>query len=798
MEFPAFSVRLRSKPFPVVVEFTPRARADLDRIIQFAKAALEQDGRSKEAEPAVAALSLTQNPAGRLSFETGAAVEYLLAKGFPREIELIPHVTGKDMNVDALRVLFRSLLDAGIRTVLALTGDKPVSARGVFEVDSLGLLDLVRQTNVERLSKARNDAQFRTLPQLEAGAAVSPFKYTEGSRSMQYIKAEKKLRQGARFLVAQAGWDSARSRELIQTFRPGSVPVVGNVLVVDYPTARIMKSLPGCVVTDEFLTRLSAEDSAAALERAAQQVAMFRDLGYAACHIGNVESIEDVETILKRSAEIQDWTEFRENLDFAPAGVEAKATVAKNGARLTRWTHDAVFEDNGALHGLARTLLKPVEKSRVRQGPLYHLFRMSETLAKGALFECQLCGDCYLPEDQFVCTQSQCEKRLPNVPCGDSTLDGLCGNNEDRPCAAEVIYARAKARGEVDDLRKEIHAPRLNELRGSPSILNYFFGRSHGMDKSPLEDVPLIQIAELLHASIPSVGVAMRAMEELGEEGYTKPNRGLDVILETIEKQASLKPAFLDVNVDELSGDTPAIMRRYVRLVHEHGKGVPPCIDSSNPEVLRAGLEEWFGLGVDAIPLVNSVPFHETEKFEPVLALRRDHAFSVVGMLVNDQGPMKSAEAMHDAAGNLFESFRQRGFEAGEVFFDAVTLGLTFDSCIDAMGEFKPSHTHNSLQAIRRIMNDPKMKGVHTVLGVSNWPHGVKKRRIGHIRAFVKVAMDYGLDAAIVDVTHLYGVKPADEELVQLVEMFASLDGGEDSFMTYTETIADVREKGWM
>lgn len=792
-----FSQRLRAKPFPCLVEFTPRTAADVDKTGEFARKAVELNEKLKDLGFGIAGISITQNPAGRISYETGAAVGRLLGKGFPSELELIPHVTGKDMNVDAVRGLLRSLLEAGVTTLLALTGDKPISARGVFEVDSLGILDLVRQTNVERLRGARSDEKFRTVPLLEAAAAVSPFKYTEASWSMQLIKAEKKIRTGARFLICQAGWDSQKSAELMKILGPRKVPILGNVLVVDAAVARLMKNLPGCVVTDAFLETLNNEDYEGSLRRAAQQTAMFRSLGYAGAHLGNVEKIEDVESILRQAAEIKNWEEHKKNLDFAPE-FEGPPKPPKKASRFVRALHDKVFEPEGAGYAMARTLLKPAEKSRVKGGgPMYHLFRMTETLAKNAMFECQLCGDCYLPEDQFVCTQSQCEKRLPNPPCGDSTVDGRCGNDPERPCAAEVIYARAQAAGQLDRLKADVRPPRLNPLRGTPSILNYFFGRSHGMEKSPLEDSGLIEVAELLHASIPAVGTAMRAMEELGEEGYTTPNRGYDVILDYIQSQAALKPAYLDVNIDELGGDTPTIMKRFMRLLREHANGVPPCVDSSNPEVLRAGLQAWFELDGKP-PLVNSIPSHEIKKFESVLALRKDHKFSVVGMLVDENGPIRSADGMHAAAKEFYSVFREHGFEADEIFYDAVTLGITFDSCLDSMGEVQPSHTYNSFQAIKKIMNDPGMKGVHTILGVSNWPHGVKKRRIGHIRAFVHVAMAHGLDAAIVDVKHLFGVKPADPDLIGLVEMFASLDGSEDTFMTYQETVADARAKEWM
>ena len=43
----------------------------------------------------------------------------------------------------------------------------------------------------------------------------------------------------------------------------------------------------GCVVTDGFLQRLHGEEEDAALTRAAQQIAMFRALGYAGADLGH-------------------------------------------------------------------------------------------------------------------------------------------------------------------------------------------------------------------------------------------------------------------------------------------------------------------------------------------------------------------------------------------------------------------------------------------------------------------------------------------------------------------------------
>jgi cobalamin-dependent methionine synthase I len=123
---------------------------------------------------------------------------------------------------------------------------------------------------------------------------------------------------------------------------------------------------------------------------------------------------------------------------------------------------------------------------------------------------------------------------------------------------------------------------------------------------------------------------------------------------------------------------------------------------------------------------------------------------------------------------------------------------MTADSCMDGMGELKPSHTRNGFLGIQKIKSDPEMKGVRSVQGVSNWVYGVKKRRVGHIRAYIAVAQKYGLDGAICDSEKRYGVEPAPPELMDLVETFVSLDGGEDSMMTYSAAIQNARQNDWI
>ncbi len=791
---------IRAGRFCVILEFTPHSAADVRRLADIGRRLPGLNIRYGPRGLVVPAVTLTQNPGGSPSYDHQAALAILRENGWPEEIELIPHVTGKDQNSDSIASALRAMVDRGVRTVLALTGDVP-SGKGVFEFDSLGLLSFLRRVNADLLRPAKDDEAFNRQPLLEAGAAVSPFKYTPGSLAMQLIKASKKIREGAAFLACQAGWDARRSEQLIAELRDTGVPLIGNAMVVNDVAARHMQSLPGCVIADDFIRRLQKEGEEDNLSRSARQIAMFRALGYAGADLGrpgDFTSIAPVERILDEALSIGDWTAFRDDLTFAPP--DAPAPAAGGGAGFSWAVHRAVFEEEGSLHGVARAVLKPFNRSAEREGALYRLFRSMEDFGKGLAYECGHCGDCFLPENQYVCTMGQCEKGLANVPCGDADPQGRCGNNKDRICAGEKVYGRLLKRKAVEEFRRVTMPPRRPALEGSSSVLNYFFGRDHNARPRPLAGSGLVQVAELVHASIPYAGAALRHMESLGPAGFDTNNRGRLAVEALVREQAEQGGDFIDLNIDALSGpDKPGFMRRLVRLVLQSGGGVPPCVDSSDPAVLEAGLDEWLGAGADLPPpLVNSVTFSETERYAGLLARRTARRFGVVCLLVGREGPLKSADEMTAAAREMFRRCRRDGFEPGDLFFDTVTLGIGTDSFLDAAGDVKPSHTHNSFRAIRAIREDAEMKGVHALLGVSNWVYGAAKRRIGHLRAFIEVAREYGLDAVIADASKEFGLKPAPPELMDLVRMFASLDGGEASMDRYTDTIAAAREAGWV
>ena len=122
----------------------------------------------------------------------------------------------------------------------------------------------------------------------------------------------------------------------------------------------------------------------------------------------------------------------------------------------------------------------------------------------------------------------------------------------------------------------------------------------------------LISIGESVHASIPKTSKIMRQLAGLGPEAYSKPSGELNYIKALIESQASEGADYIAVNLDAFGEDTPQVavdmMVQYVRLVRRWGRGVPICIDSSDDNVLTAGLKEWYNTDEPVKqPLINSV-----------------------------------------------------------------------------------------------------------------------------------------------------------------------------------------------
>ena len=746
-------------------------------------------------------ITVPQNPGGVANIDPSDVLAVVETKNLLGGLDYIPHLSCKDNNTDSLTSTLVGYRQRSIESVLALTGDKPVSATGVFEVESVGLLSLMSHLNHQTMAKVKPDQQG--VHQFYSGAAVSPFKYTEASLMQQYYKMEKKIAEGAQFLVTQVGWDWKKSLELARYCKDNSIttPLIGNVywLTTKTPAPRLMHDikLPGCFVSDDLLAKLQSESVNEHIERAAQQVAMYKSMGYAGVDVGGVHDYDIFLKILNRADEIGDgWEQYKDNLywpakkvfylyDDMGEQVSLSKPKRKFNERFFDFMHRAILDsDYKGFHCLKWVLnLLRVNKE---DGFTYKAFNAIEKSFKYCAFECAECGDCYLPENFGYCTIGGCEKGMDNAPCGDSTVDGYCGNNLERLCIGERIYNSAAARpGGREKLRKMLNKPRIPALEHTSSIVNYLFGKDHTMT------TPLIGIGESIHASIPKTGKIMKELHDLGANAYTKESVSLNYIRALVEEQANDDASYIAVNLDAFGENDPqqavGMMVEYTKLVRKWSKGVPICIDSSDDNVLIAGLKEWYNTD-EAVkpPLINSIKTHTTDA---MMALKKTYDFSFIGLLVSEDKPTgpggsHSVEELFGLAKEIFDKAMQYGFKAEEVYFDSTVFPIAIDM---PMEPGVPGYTYRAFETIKKIKTDPAMKDCHCSLGLSNSCRDLPGRRVGIARAYTAKAMEYGLDAGIVNVAHRFGEKPVDPELLKLVDAYAKLDGNMDNLTNAME-----------
>jgi methionine synthase / methylenetetrahydrofolate reductase(NADPH) len=203
--------------------------------------------------------------AGMSSLMVSATIERLA------EIETIPHLTTRDWSVMGLESMLLGAHAEGVRNVLAITGDPPEvgdypGARGVYEIDSIGLIQLM--TNLNR-GEDFNGRPIDAPTSFFSGVAVNP---TPDDLDLELERFEQKLEAGAKYAMTQIVFDLSYLDRFVERLG-GSWPIpvlIGIFPLTSYRLAlRLHNEVPGILVPD------SLQD---ALERAGSDAS---DVGFA-------------------------------------------------------------------------------------------------------------------------------------------------------------------------------------------------------------------------------------------------------------------------------------------------------------------------------------------------------------------------------------------------------------------------------------------------------------------------------------------------------------------------------------
>jgi methionine synthase I (cobalamin-dependent) len=193
-------------------------------------------------------------------------------------IETIPHLTTRDWTVMGLESMLLGAHAEGVRNVLAITGDPPEvgdypGARGVYEVDAIGLTQLMARLN---RGEDFNGRPIDAPTSFFIGVAVNP---TPDDMELELDRFRQKLEAGAHFAMTQIVYDL----DMLDAFRErlgGEWPIpvlVGIFPLTSYRLAlRLHNEVPGIVVPEplqDALRDAGSEASAIGMEHARELIA---------------------------------------------------------------------------------------------------------------------------------------------------------------------------------------------------------------------------------------------------------------------------------------------------------------------------------------------------------------------------------------------------------------------------------------------------------------------------------------------------------------------------------------------
>jgi methionine synthase / methylenetetrahydrofolate reductase (NADH) len=259
----SLAAKLEHREFVRVVQLDPPRGTNSERIVEAARA-LAATGR-------VDALDINSNPLARLRMDSlWLAAEVQRAAG----IETVPHVTPRDASLMGLQAQLLGAWRAGIRNLLAISGDPSQLGDypGVHDVYHVDIFELVR--SVSRMAEGFDCAgsPIGEPPAFLLGVAVNP---AAPDLDHEIDRLRRKAGAGAQFAMSQVFFSWAPWERLLDRCG-GALPLPALVAVWPLPSFRLALRLhnevPGIEVPEDLLRRL--EDAGADAAKVGRETAL--------------------------------------------------------------------------------------------------------------------------------------------------------------------------------------------------------------------------------------------------------------------------------------------------------------------------------------------------------------------------------------------------------------------------------------------------------------------------------------------------------------------------------------------
>jgi 5-methyltetrahydrofolate--homocysteine methyltransferase len=188
---------------------------------------------------------------------------------------------------------------------------------------------------------------------------------------------------------------------------------------------------------------------------------------------------------------------------------------------------------------------------------------------------------------------------------------------------------------------------------------------------------------------------------------------------------------FLDVNAGMPPDREPEDMVWLVQTILSVCE-IPLCLDSANPEALRAGLA-----GINAPAMINSVS-GEKSRIDGVLPLACEFGTSLILLPLDETGIPKTSDGRMAIAERLVGLAKAGGLSEDQLYLDPLATAIS-------TGTDTAMVTFETIQKIRKAF-----PGAHVTIGLSNISFGMPLRSLIN-QSFLSMAILSGLDSAIMN-----------------------------------------------
>jgi methionine synthase I (cobalamin-dependent)/5,10-methylenetetrahydrofolate reductase len=242
--------KLAEGKFVSFVEILPPRGIDATR---------EIDGARRCAEAGIDCINVPDGP--RASARMSAQVTCQLIQQ-QAGIEAVNHFCCRDRNILGIQSELLGTHTVGVRNLICITGDPPrmgayPDATAVFDVDAIGLVNIVRNLN-HGLDIGGNPMGSQTALLIGVGANPGALNMDEEIRRFEW-----KLEAGAEFVVTQPVFDLDLLEAFLKRTEHGKIPVICGIWpLTSYRNAEFMVNELRVPVPEEFMERMRRVDNA--------------------------------------------------------------------------------------------------------------------------------------------------------------------------------------------------------------------------------------------------------------------------------------------------------------------------------------------------------------------------------------------------------------------------------------------------------------------------------------------------------------------------------------------------------